>query len=139
MSTGNITSLRDLPPVTNITNRSDYFELQRAVEENQNLTPIEAQLVLAKQTWAKDKSYSGLETDLNLTYYEDKTGQRYQRTPEEQAVIIEGINNYFNYAFLSDKYNPETGSRNLGLVLNTEYDNDNPDYLHVGKTCSGNE
>lgn len=133
LSTGNITALRDLPPVTNITNRSDYFELQRAVEENQNLTPIEAQLVLAKQTWAKDKSYSGLETDLNLTYYEDKTGQRYQRTPEEQAVIIEGINNYFNYAFLSDKYNPETGSRNLGLVLNTEYDNDNPDYLHVGK------
>ena len=54
-------------------------------------------MFFAKQTWAKDKSYSGLETDLNLTYYEDKTGQRYQRTPEEQAVIIEGINNYFNY------------------------------------------
>ena len=131
LSTGNITALRDLPPITNITNHTDYRELQRAVEENQNLTPIEAQLVLAKQTWAKDKSYSGLETDLNLTYYEDKTGQRYQRTPEEQAVIIEGINDYFNYSFLSDKYSPETGTRNLGLVLNSEFDVDNPDYVHV--------
>ena len=131
LSTGNITALRDLPPITNITNHTDYRELQRAVEENQNLTPIEAQLVLAKQTWAKDKSYSGLETDLNLTYYEDKTGQRYQRTPEEQAVIIEGINDYFNYSFLSDKYTPETGTRNLGLVLNSEFDVDNPDYVHV--------
>ena len=131
LSTGNITALRDLPPITNITNHTDYRELQRAVEENQNLTPIEAQLVLAKQTWAKDKSYSGLETDLNLTYYEDKTGQRYQRTPAEQAVIIEGINDYFNYSFLSDKYSPETGTRNLGLVLNSEFDVDNPDYVHV--------
>ena len=131
LSTGNITALRDLPPITNITNHTDYRELQRAVEENQNLTPIEAQLVLAKQTWAKDKSYSGLETDLNLTYYEDKTGQRYQRTPAEQAVIIEGINDYFNYSFLSDKYTPETGTRNLGLVLNSEFDVDNPDYVHV--------
>ncbi len=133
LSTGNINALRDLPPIANITNHTDYRELRRAVEENQNLTPIEAQLILAKQTWAKDKSYSGLELDLNLSYYEDKTGQRYQRTPDEQAVVIEGLNDYFNYSFLSDRYNPETGGRNLGLILNSEYDVDNPDYLHVEK------
>jgi len=131
LSTGNINALRDLPPITNITHHYEYYELRTALEENQNLTPIEAQLMLAKQTWAKDKSYSGLETDLNLTYYEDKTGQRYQRTPAEQAVIIEGLNDYFNRSFLSDKYNPETNGRSLGLILNSEYDVNNPDYLDV--------
>tara|TARA_B100000212_G_scaffold269423_1_gene208775 strand:+ start:226 stop:5886 length:5661 start_codon:yes stop_codon:yes gene_type:complete len=131
LSTGDINALRDLPPVTNITNSEEYRELRRTLDKNENLTPIETQLILAKQTWAKDKSYSGLELDLNLTYYEDKTGQRYQRTPDEQAVVIQGLNDYFNYSFLTDKYSPETGSRNLGLVLNSEYDMDNPDNLDV--------
>jgi len=119
LSTGNITALRDLPPITNIDNNYAYYDVEKILEDNENLSGVEKQLVLAKQTWAKDKSYSGLETDLNLTYYEDKTGQRYQRTPEEQAVIIEGINNYWKNQFLPSKYSPEEHSRNLGIVLET--------------------
>ena len=119
LSTGNITALRDLPPMTNINNNYAYYDVEKALENNENLSGVEKQLVLAKQTWAKDRSYSGLETDLNLTYYEDKTGQRYQRTPEEQAVVIEGINAYWKNQFLPSKYSPEEYSRNLGLVLET--------------------
>lgn len=119
LSTGNITALRDLPPITNIDNNYAYYDVEKTLEDNENLSGVEKQLVLAKQTWAKDRSYSGLELDLNLSYYEDKTGQRYQRTPEEQTVIIKGLNDYWKNQFLPSKYSPEEFSRNLGLVLET--------------------
>ena len=115
-----------------------YRDVENTLEDNENLSNVEKQLVLAKQTWAKDKSYSGLETDLNLTYYEDKTGQRYQRTPEEQKVIIKGLNDYWKNQFLPSKYSPEEYSRNLGLVLETPpY---KKDYVNVEqKTYAGNK
>ena len=50
LSTGNITALRDLPPMTNINNNYAYYDVEKALENNENLSGVEKQLVLAKQT-----------------------------------------------------------------------------------------
>ena len=120
LKTENISTLKDLPPITNVNSDNAHRELKYLLDDNPNLTLIERQLLLAKQTWAKDKSYSGLETDLNLTYYEDKTGQRYQRTPREQEVIIRSINNFYRESYLPSKYDTDlTSSRNIGLIIDS--------------------
>jgi len=103
LETGTIDYLATLAPIKfegNLlegTTRSNL--VQAFLADNPNLTEIEKAFILAKQTWGQDLSYTGLEQDLNLTYHEDKSGQAYQRTPAEQAVVINALNDFYRKNF----------------------------------------
>ena len=70
-------------------------DLRILLDKNENLDAVQKELIVANQTWNKGGTYRGLEQGLNLTYYQDQSGQTYQRTPAEQIVIIKHINDSF--------------------------------------------
>lgn len=70
-------------------------DLRILLDKNENLDAVQKELIVANQTWNKGGTYGGLEQGLNLTYYQDQSGQTYQRTPAEQIVIIKHINDSF--------------------------------------------
>lgn len=104
-------------------------DLRILLDKNENLDAVQKELIVANQTWNKGGTYRGLEQGLNLTYYQDQSGQTYQRTPAEQIVIIKHINDSFQrtkrigYPF-SMEGSTEAASGHINDLLST---------LNVGK------
>lgn len=107
---------------SNITDR--VGDLRTLLDKNENLSEVEKELVVANQTWNKQGTYRGLEQGLNLSYYQDQSGQTYQRTPAEQLVIIRHINDSFQrtkkigYPFSSEG-STESASGHINALLSS--------------------
>ena len=99
-------------------------DLRILLDKNENLDAVQKELIVANQTWNKGGTYRGLEQGLNLTYYQDQSGQTYQRTPAEQIVIIKHINDSFQrtkrigYPFSSEG-STEAASGHINDLLST--------------------
>lgn len=107
-------------------------DLRILLDKNENLDAVQKELIVANQTWDKGGTYRGLEQGLNLTYYQDQSGQTYQRTPAEQIVIIKHINDSFQrtkrigYPFSSEGSTEAASGHinNLLATLNVNEDED---------------
>ena len=107
-------------------------DLRILLDKNENLDAVQKELIVANQTWNKGGTYRGLEQGLNLTYYQDQSGQTYQRTPAEQIVIIKHINDSFQrtkrigYPFSSEGSTESASGHinNLFSTLNVDKDED---------------
>lgn len=96
--------------------------LRDTVYKNPNLTDVEKELFIANQTWNRDGTYTGLEQDLNLSYYRDSTsGQAYQRIPAEQVEVIKFLNSQYTELERIPSPTFDDPTRN---ITDETYDND---------------